>query len=390
MSPSQSVADVPAGTHFAAPERASYRELLQLSEQALANPILAAVLETVSGYVLVIDEHRQIVAANQAILSLLEAKRGDSLLGLRPGEALNCVSAARGPSGCGTSKQCRHCGAVAGILAAQVSNEPVEGTCTVVSVKEGLAKCLQLRLRITPLPVARTPLYVLTFHDVTATRRRELLEQLFLHDLANLVGGLVGWTEELLEVGDRQEIVQVSDLVHRIEEYLREHRLLLRVESGELEISRTVVPLAPLVENLRVVFQTNACGHDRQLRIDLSAAPDTVFTDEQLLHRVLCNLLKNAFEAVPKGGTVRFGVIDKGDRCTFEVRNEGVLSQEVADLLFKSQFSTKEPSRGLGTFAIQLLGEQCLGGEITFESSQAEGTLFRFTLPKLAADQQSS
>jgi len=104
-------------TYFASAARANSEQIRQLSELALADPILGIVFEAVGGYALVIDQHRQIIAANDELLQMLGAKRDDSLLGLRPGEAVHCINAARGPGGCGTSLQCRHCGAVAAILA---------------------------------------------------------------------------------------------------------------------------------------------------------------------------------------------------------------------------------------------------------------------------------
>ena len=107
-------------TYFASSARATSERIRELSELALADPILGIVFEAVGGYALVIDQHRQIIAANDELLQMLGAKRDASLLGLRPGEAFHCINAARGPGGCGTSLQCRHCGAVAAILAAQV------------------------------------------------------------------------------------------------------------------------------------------------------------------------------------------------------------------------------------------------------------------------------
>jgi signal transduction histidine kinase len=373
-----------SGTYLASAARATREELQRLSEQALADPILKVVLATVSGHVLMLDQHRQIIAANDSILRLLEKKRDDSILGLRPGEAMHCVNARRGPGGCGTSVQCRHCGAVAAILAAQVAEQAVEGHCAVVSVDEGVARSMELRLRVTPLLVGSTRLYVLTFHDVTASKRREMLEGLFFHDLGNLVGGLVGWSEELLEHASEDEVSQVVGLAHRLEDYLKEHRLLLQADSGTLQVRKGPVAPATLAESLRSVFHTHSCAADRHLQIELHSAPVTISTDELLLHRVLCNLLKNAFEASPRGSTVSLRVLDQGDRCVFEVRNEGVLPQEAAERLFKTQFSTKGAYRGLGTFAVQILGEQCLGGEVTFESNEETGTVFRFDLPKLA------
>jgi sensor histidine kinase regulating citrate/malate metabolism len=65
----------------------------------------------------------------------------------------------------------------------------------------------------------------------------------------------------------------------------------------------------------------------------------------------------------------------------FVVHNVGTIPQNAADQLFKRRFSTKGRSRGLGIYAVQVFGEQYLGGHVEFESSLERGTLFRFTLP---------
>lgn len=379
-------------TFFASAARATSEQIRDLSEVALADPILGTVFEAVGGYALVIDRHRQIIAANDELLQMLGAKRDDSLFGLRPGEAMHCINADRGPSGCGTSLQCRHCGAVAAILAAQVSNEPIDGTCTIACCEDDHVKPTEFRVRVKPLILAGEQVYVFVFHDITASKQREMLEQVFLHDLRNLVTGLLGWSDELNRETVTEAATQVVDLAHRTGEYLEQQGVLLNAQSGHLRLKTEPINIDAIVASLRAVFGTGEYARDRCLLVEKEGTSMSLITDGQLLLRVLGNLVKNAFEATPTGGAVTLRVVSSEDRAVFEVHNIGALPIDVAKLLFKRRITTKGPGRGLGLYAVQLFGEQCLGGQVTFESTDHGGTVFRLNLPtgKVAATPASS
>jgi signal transduction histidine kinase len=368
-------------TYFASPERATSERIRELSELALADPILEIVFEAVGGYTLVIDQHRQIIAANDELLQMLGAKRNEPLLELRIGEALNCINVARGPNGCGTSRQCRHCGAVAAILAAQVSNQPVDGTCTVACCDDDQVKPTELRVRVKPLLLANEQVYVFVFHDITVAKQRELLEQVFLHELRNLVTGLLGWSDALNRETVSEAATQIVELARRTGECLEQQGVLLNAESGQLQLKVESINLEAIVASLRALFGTSEYTRDRCLLVDVEESPKTLITDGQLLLRVLGNLVKNAFEATPTGGAVTLRIISSVEGVVFEVHNLGALPVDVAKQLFKRRVTTKGPGRGLGLYSVQLFGEQCLGGQVTFESTDDCGTIFRLNLP---------
>jgi hypothetical protein len=67
----------------------------------------------------------------------------------------------------------------------------------------------------------------------------------------------------------------------------------------------------------------------------------------------------------------------------FVVENPGCLTPEVADRIFQRSFSTKaKRGRGLGTYGMKLLGEDHLGGTVSFRSTAREGTCFTIVLPR--------
>jgi hypothetical protein len=372
-------------TFHAPAERATDKQLRKLVARALENPILQAVFEAVGGCGLVIDRHRQIIAANDTALSLLGAHMGRSIDGLRFGEAIDCVNACRGPNGCGTSIQCRHCGAVATMLLAQISDHPVDGNCTVTHGQGKDCRVTDLKLRITPLFLGGERVYFLVFQDVTAVKWHEVREHVFLHDLANLVMGLEGWVDELKEGPTEDTTQQILHMVHRLTDSLENHRTLIRAEAAEVQVVPETISFARLAEELRSQFAASTCARDHELTIDIRPNAGPLETDRRLLLRVLVNLMKNAFEASPVDGNVTLTIRSLEDSTVFDVHNGGTMAKEVASQLFRRRFSTKGSGRGLGIYSVQILGEHYLGGQVSFSSSESEGTVFHLQLPNRAS-----
>jgi len=66
----------------------------------------------------------------------------------------------------------------------------------------------------------------------------------------------------------------------------------------------------------------------------------------------------------------------------FSVNNPSKMSIEVQKQIFQRSFSTKGSGWGIGTYSMKLFGEKYLGGTVSFESSEEEGTTFHIVLPK--------
>ena len=112
-------------------------------------------------------------------------------------------------------------------------------------------------------------------------------------------------------------------------------------------------------------------------------AAGAIRSDGTILRRVLGNLVKNALEATPEGGTVRISSRDLGDRVVLEVNNPGVMPREVQLQIFQRSFSTKaDRGRGIGTYSVKLFVERYLKGTVGFASAEPGGTTFSVTLPK--------
>jgi signal transduction histidine kinase len=271
------------------------------------------------------------------------------------------------------------------LLAAEVSDKPVEGDCTITkyapSAKERVC-CADYHVRITPFQLGRERGYVLVMNEVTSVKWRAIYERLFLHDVANLLAGLSGWAGEMVECPSLEIAQQVATISKRLNEQLESHRLLLRAEEGTSWLRPVPIDMPKIIQTLKSWFAGHECAKGRVFVIKYSnEAPNELKSDVQLLLRVLGNLITNAFEATPPLGAVTLTVTASEDETVFDVHNMGMMEPDVKDQLFKTRFSSKGDGRGLGLKAVQVFGEHCLGGTVDFTTDNKFGTKFRFSLP---------
>jgi signal transduction histidine kinase len=195
------------------------------------------------------------------------------------------------------------------------------------------------------------------------------------------VGGAAGLLHDELR-GDQHELAgMVLERAGHLEHEIRSYRMLLDAERAELELHPEDVDPAALCSTLARLFtpQAQAAG----VRLACAPGPNArLRTDKGILLRVLENLLKNAVEASPRGGTVTLGHESRGAGVRFFVSNESVMPAEVQGQVFQRFFSTKGPGRGLGTYGVRLLTENCLRGEVDFSSEPGQGTVFHVQLPE--------
>lgn len=94
-------------------------------------------------------------------------------------------------------------------------------------------------------------------------------------------------------------------------------------------------------------------------------------------------MIINALEASDEEATVRLTTRVEPTHITWEVWNDGFIPDQIQKRVFQRHFSTKANfGRGLGTFSMQLFGERYLKGKVSFTSTAADGTTFRFQLPR--------
>ena len=82
---------VRTGTFFAPAWRPPRDQLIQELALVSNNPVIDGLIKTVGGLLAILNEHRQVLVVNQAFLNMLRIDDPESLHGLSPGEAIQCV-----------------------------------------------------------------------------------------------------------------------------------------------------------------------------------------------------------------------------------------------------------------------------------------------------------
>ncbi|MBL9081968.1 MAG: hypothetical protein JNK76_09200 [Planctomycetales bacterium] len=149
--------------------------------------------------------------------------------------------------------------------------------------------------------------------------------------------------------------------------------------------------LRPLLENTLGVMRHWAHERGITIRATFDDGGACVAADEAALREVVFNLLKNAVEALERGGSVVVRTRVAGDdQVVLEIQDDGPgLAPEVQDRLFEPLVTTKPGGTGLGLY---LVGREvrAAGGRIECRSGPGQGTLFTVALPKVGGAASST
>lgn len=249
-----------------------------------------------------------------------------------------------------------------------------------------------LGLTVTPLEGRRGSLLIV-FQDLTDLRRmQEELRRIdhlaslgrvsaqLAHEIRNPLAAMRG-SAQLLggdgRPGDSSArlaniIVRESDrLAALVESYLS----LARPPPPTRALSRVDSIAAETIEMLR------ADPLARGIRIEERLAPSIAFVDAGQVRQVLINLLRNAFLAAGRGGTVRVEVSSANDHALLRVWDSaGSIAADDLGRVFEPFYSTREGGTGLGLSTVHSI-VRMHGGSIEVMSNPKAGTTFTVEIP---------
>jgi len=369
-------------TYFASPERADKNQLASEIAVISSSPVMSGLLNTVNGLLAVVNEHRQIVALNDSFLSMLGIDDPSESLGLRPGEALNCIHCNDEPSGCGTTRYCSTCGAAIAMVSSIESGNPSEEICALSAKMNNTDVEMVLKVKSQSIDIETRRFILLFLQDITLQMHRASLERTFFHDLNNMIGILSGATELLAMESSSEMVGMVQKAVIRLKREVEIQKFLLQEESTDYKIVLQKVSTKEIIEELKTCFISHPLCLYRKIEFPENYPDISFSTDVTLLIRVLSNMIINALEATDEEGIIRVSLERLYESLRFSVWNEGEIPPGVAVRIFQRNFSTKgQDGRGTGTYSMKLLGEKILKGKVTFFSSVEEGTTFTVVCP---------
>jgi signal transduction histidine kinase len=367
-------------TYFAPAERVDDDTIRQQADYFADQILLQHMLDAVPDVFLILNEQRQVIYANQALLDLLSIDNAATIYGLRPGELFGCVHAVEGPHGCGTSEACGSCGALRAILNSLRGENAIE-ECR-IALRDG--QSLDLRVWGKPLQIGDQMMSLFTIKDISDEKRRRALERIFFHDILNTAGVLQGFAGLLKDATDDEMLVikeQFPIFTMRLVEEIQAQRELAAAESDDLDVQPELIDTLAFVREICTMYGEHPVSEGRIIELIPPDQPIELVSDATLLRRVLGNMLKNALEASKPGETVTVRCMLADDQVHFMVHNPVFIPRKVQMEIFKRSFSTKGSGRGLGTYSMRLLTERYLRGSVGFTSTHDGGTTFTASYP---------
>lgn len=276
------------------------------------------------------------------------------------------------------------------------ANQLIElGMFGVVAFIAGALSDRERRLRIEAEALASERDRALT--ELTATadgvRRADRLAALgtltagMAHEIRNPLGA-IGGAAEILErdYPDGHPRREFLDILRR------EIARLKAIVGKYLDYSRPLVPeLRPIDLNATVrsaldLVGKSAAGAAIALDANLAEGLSAVRADGGQMHQVLVNLLLNAVQAMPEGGTVEIRTWAEAGAAVVEVRDHGAGLPDVpVERLFEPFYTTKPAGTGLGLHVCRRIAVSH-GGRLDATNAPGGGAAFRLELPAAAME----
>ena len=270
---------------------------------------------------------------------------------------------------------------------------------------------LWVELSLKPLSFQGEDAALITFHDVTEQKSHEQeLHQLkkmdvvgrltsgIAHDFNNLLTVIVGWSDIALNLLNRadplykhlDEVKKAADragaLTQQLLSFSRRHEKRPQV----LDLNRIVAAMDTMLQRL--------IGEDVHLDTVLDPEPVHVKADPSQMEQVVMNLVVNARDAMPQGGTlsmkttrteiagthVHGQAIQPGSYVLLTVTDTGCgMDAETQARIFEPFYTTKGPGKGTGLGLSTVSGiVKELGGLVAVQSERGLGSTFRIYFPQ--------
>jgi signal transduction histidine kinase len=369
-------------------ERRSREDILELNQRVVDNPILKTILEYAPVFVGVMTAERQFVLVNEQFFSRIGFHEAVDGLGMRPGEVFGCIHMRDVPSGCGDGPSCRYCSVLKKVFEAIDTGTSQTGEVRLTTDREGLFSAWDLMINVEPVEVEGQWLYILFMQDISAEKRKTMMERIFFHDILNSISSLDSLLRLLHPDTEEEDpngyLGMLGGRISDVVEQIHFQKQLLAAEKGEAGAGvLNPEPVDPLAETEDIAASERQSIHlnGNDIRIDVKGSSSWIISDRVLFRRILLNMLKNAREASGRGDNITVSIESGGGYVQVMVHNPAVMPPEVCSQVFQRSFSTKGAGRGLGTYSMKLLANRFLGGDVTFRSEEGFGTGFTLKVP---------
>ncbi|MDQ7063973.1 MAG: PAS domain S-box protein [candidate division KSB1 bacterium] len=208
-------------------------------------------------------------------------------------------------------------------------------------------------------------------HEIRNPLSSIMLNAELLGDEIRMAGDAISEDAEVLLKSIISEVDRVAKLT---EDYLQFSRLPdADPQPGDL---------INLIQEVVEFIEPEASSRGIQIVSEYETNALELVFDAQQMRQVLMNILKNALEAMRRGGILTVRVQDSRKKVLIAISDTGDgIPEKLQDKIFQPFYTTKDMGTGLGlAISQQVIQEH--GGNIEFESEPGKGTTFYLHLPK--------
>lgn len=268
--------------------------------------------------------------------------------------------------------------------------QPLVGVETWLQRRDGALVEVRVTLTAVCNPDGSVRAYVAVGHDISERRRLERdradFAAMLTHDIKNPLTAILGCVAELrAERPEQDEPVAIIERSAQMINTLVGNFLIgATLEQGELKLVREPVAVAALLADCVKQFRAAAARGEVRLELETSENPVEVLGDRVQLERAVNNLIGNALEFTPPGGSVTVSVLER-DGVAVRIRDTGPgigpeMLPHVFDKYRRGHGGRKSDGAGLGLYITRSLIE-AHGGTVSVQSRPGEGATFEIRLP---------
>src|SRR3984885_5336732 len=203
------------------------------------------------------------------------------------------------------------------------------------------------------------------------------------HEVKNPINAIVLHLQLLqnklveLDPDTRRHMDIIGNEIHRLDRVVQTLVDFMRAR----ELHMVEVDFRRLLDEVAQLAAPEAEQHGGTLERARWHEPLPVKADLDFMKQALLNVVLNGIQAMPQGGRLTLSAQRNDDVVVAEVRDQGIgIPREVQNKIFELYFTTKKDGNGIGLAqTYQILDWHY--GSVDFESTEGEGTTFRFRLP---------
>jgi len=219
--------------------------------------------------------------------------------------------------------------------------------------------------------------------EVQDRQRRQLMADI-AHELRTPLSVVQGRLEGLLDgvyARDDEQLERVLEDTRMLSRLVEDLRTLAHAESGMLALNKEPTDLTALVEDAASTMASEASLRHVSLKTDIPADAPLQQVDQLRIREVLLNLLSNALQYTPAGGTVTVSAAFENGRATIAVQDtgSGIGKEQLPKIFDRFHKGASSTGSGLG-LAIARNLVLAHDGQITAESEVGKGTKIVFTV----------